>query len=203
MEHVDHALGRETIVDDSGVDFFLDDDDYDDEMDLTEFAVRKTNRERSRRRPMKPSKDRNPEREHQKTRRRDVDEDFRCRHCRIMVGPVPSGGSHRNHCPNCLYSLHVDGKTSGDRASDCHSLMAPVGLFTRISGEEVIVHRCLGCGFERFNRVAADDNPLVVMGLPPVDPPYEERETRRPLVVLTERPWIDRSKGFFNASDSR
>ena len=43
--------------------------------------------------------------------------------------------------------------------------MAPIGLFVRTSGEEVIVHRCLGCGFERFNRVAADDSPVVVMQL--------------------------------------
>ena len=44
--------------------------------------------------------------------------------------------------------------------------MAPVGVFLRLSGEQVIVHRCLGCGFERHNRVAADDNPLAVMRLP-------------------------------------
>lgn len=83
-----------------------------------------------------------------------------------MVGPTISGGRHRNHCPVCLFSLHVDGKTPGDRASDCRSLMAPAGLFARPSGEQVLIHRCLGCGFERFNRVAADDNPLAVMRLP-------------------------------------
>lgn len=93
-----------------------------------------------------------------------------------MVGPTISGGRHRNHCPVCLYSLHVDGKTPGDRGSDCRSLMKPVGLFARMSGEQVIVHQCLGCGFERFNRVAADDNPLAVMRLALVEPPMlEER----------------------------
>ena len=97
-------------------------------------------------------------------------ETFRCRHCKQMVGPTLSGGRHRNHCPVCLYSRHVDGKTPGDRAGDCRSLMAPVGLFARPSGEQVIVHRCLGCGFERSNRVAADDNPLAVMRLPLVEP---------------------------------
>jgi hypothetical protein len=34
----------------------------------------------------------------------------------------------------------------------------------------VIVHRCLGCGFERFNRVAADDSPFVVMRLALIEP---------------------------------
>ena len=48
--------------------------------------------------------------------------------------------------------------------------MAPVGLFARSSGEQVIVHRCLGCGFERFNRVAADDSPFIVMRLELVEP---------------------------------
>ena len=52
--------------------------------------------------------------------------------------------------------------------------MAPVGLYARTSGEQVIVHQCLGCGFERFNRVAADDNPLAVMRLALVDPPGVE-----------------------------
>lgn len=97
-------------------------------------------------------------------------ETFRCRACKRMVGPTLSGGRHRNHCPVCLHSRHVDGKTPGDRASDCRSLMAAVGLFARPSGEQVLVHRCLGCGFERYNRVAADDNPLAIMQLPLVVP---------------------------------
>ena len=80
------------------------------------------------------------------------------------------GGKHRNHCPQCLYSRHVDGKTPGDRASDCGGSMAPVGAFTRAKGEHAIVHRCLGCGFERHNRVAADDDFAAVMRLPVVQP---------------------------------
>jgi hypothetical protein len=32
----------------------------------------------------------------------------------------------------------------------------------------VLVHRCLGCGFERHNRVAADDDAAEVMRLPVV-----------------------------------
>ena len=93
-------------------------------------------------------------------------ETFRCRHCKLMVGPIPSGGRQRNHCPNCLHSRHVDGKTPGDRASDCGALMAPVGTFARPNGEQVLVHQCAGCGFQRYNRVAADDNWLALMRLP-------------------------------------
>jgi hypothetical protein len=87
-----------------------------------------------------------------------------------MVGAPPSGGRNRNHCPLCLYSRHVDRRTPGDRASDCLSLMAPAGVFTRPKGEQVIVHRCLGCGFERWCRVAADDNVVAMMRLPLLAP---------------------------------
>jgi len=41
----------------------------------------------------------------------------------------------------------------------------------------VIVHRCLGCGFERFNRIAADDDFELVLALP-VLPPRTSREMK-------------------------
>lgn len=97
-------------------------------------------------------------------------DDFRCRQCRTLVGPTPSGGRHRNHCPSCLYSRHVDGRTPGDRASDCGASMAPIAVFARRNGEQAVVHRCLGCGFERHNRIAADDDIVAVMRLPLVEP---------------------------------
>jgi|CXWL01.1.fsa_nt_gi hypothetical protein len=88
----------------------------------------------------------------------------------MYAGQVQYGGRHRNHCPWCLYSLHVDGLTPGDRQSDCGSRMAPVGVFARPNGEQVLVHRCLGCGFERHNRIAGDDDIAAVMRLPVVAP---------------------------------
>jgi hypothetical protein len=96
--------------------------------------------------------------------------DFRCRHCRNLIGALPSGGRHRNHCPLCLYSRHVDAKAMGDRASSCGSSMAPIASFVRPNGEHAIVHRCLGCGVERHNRIAADDNFELVLALPIFDP---------------------------------
>jgi hypothetical protein len=47
--------------------------------------------------------------------------------------------------------------------------MEPAGVFARPNGEEVIVHRCLGCGFERHNRVAADDDYDALSRLPVVE----------------------------------
>lgn len=97
-------------------------------------------------------------------------EHFRCRHCGTFVGPLPCGGRHRNHCPCCLYSRHVDGDRPGDRASDCGGSMAPVGFFVRRKGEYVVVHRCLSCGFERHNRIAADDDLDLLLRLPALPP---------------------------------
>ncbi|HET7767348.1 MAG TPA: RNHCP domain-containing protein [Chloroflexota bacterium] len=97
-------------------------------------------------------------------------QEFRCRRCKMMVGPPLWGGSHRNHCPFCLYSRHVDGRTPGDRSSECGALMEPVGVFVKGKGEHVIVHRCLGCGFQRHNRVAGDDDFGLVVGLPALKP---------------------------------
>jgi hypothetical protein len=47
--------------------------------------------------------------------------------------------------------------------------MAPVAAFTRRNGEHVIVHRCLTCRFERYNRIAADDYFDLVLSLPLVE----------------------------------
>lgn len=85
------------------------------------------------------------------------------------------GGKHRNHCPYCLYSRHVDGGVPGDRASTCRSSMEPIGAFERRNGEHVVVHRCLACRFERHNRIASDDDFALVMSLPDI-----ERRPSRP-----------------------
>ena len=95
---------------------------------------------------------------------------FRCANCGQLVGPTVSGGHNRNHCPLCLYSRHVDADTSGDRSSVCGGLMEPIGAFTRPKGEHCLVHRCVRCGFERFNRIAADDDFDKVLALPVVEP---------------------------------
>ncbi|MFI5272819.1 MAG: RNHCP domain-containing protein [Ktedonobacterales bacterium] len=111
-----------------------------------------------------------PARHPQRGRGHTVDETFTCGRCKRFVGLLPSGGHHRNHCPYCLYSRHVDEGSSGDRASACKSLMAPIGAFQRPNGEHVLVHRCLGCGFERYNRIGADDDFDLVLLLPVLPP---------------------------------
>lgn len=104
------------------------------------------------------------------TRRDDGLEEFKCGHCKTFVGPTLTGGRHRNHCPVCLYSRHVDRSHPGDRRSRCRSLMRLLGVFHRTNGEQMLVHECLGCGSERHCRVAADDNTVACMRLPPTAP---------------------------------
>lgn len=40
----------------------------------------------------------------------------------IFYGGKPTGTQHRNHCPNCLTSLHLDNKP-GDRAADDNPML--------------------------------------------------------------------------------
>ena len=72
-------------------------------------------------------------------------ESFTCKICGRLVVPAGAGSEHRNHCPNCLYSLHVD-EQPGDRESDCGGIMEPIGVWVRKGGEWAIIHRCRRCG---------------------------------------------------------
>ena len=67
---------------------------------------------------------------------------FTCKVCGRVCTPQNAGSDHRNHCPNCLSSLHVD-EEPGDRASDCGGIMEPVAVWVRKGG----------AGKERFGRV--------------------------------------------------
>jgi len=101
--------------------------------------------------------------------RRDENVAFRCVHCDVPVAPC-TNGSYRNHCPHCLWSLHVD-EVPGDRASSCGGPMAPVGL-TRPRGKDLaIVHECTVCGRRGVNKIAGDtempDDVETILTLPP------------------------------------
>lgn len=91
-------------------------------------------------------------------------EGFICRVCGRQVGPEGAGSGHRNHCPNCLTSRHLDVEP-GDRASDCGGVMEPIAVWVRRNGEWAVIHRCRICGALRSNRIAADDNPMKLMSL--------------------------------------
>lgn len=91
-------------------------------------------------------------------------ETFTCKVCGTPVAPEGAGSGHRNHCPNCLSSIHVDNEP-GDRASLCKGVMEPIGVWVRKNGEWALIHRCRACGTLSSNRVAADDNPALLMSI--------------------------------------
>ncbi len=102
------------------------------------------------------------------------EEVFTCAVCGYEVHPEGAASEHRNHCPNCLSSLHLD-NIPGDRASDCHGVMEPIAVWVRDDGEWALIHRCKKCGHLSSNRSAADDNPARLMAIArkPVDnPPF-------------------------------
>jgi hypothetical protein len=89
---------------------------------------------------------------------------FTCKVCGRLVTPCGAGSDHRNHCPNCLSSLHLDNEP-GDRAADCGGIMEPVAVWVRKTGEWALIHRCKRCGQLSSNRIAADDNPMKLMSI--------------------------------------
>jgi predicted RNA-binding Zn-ribbon protein involved in translation (DUF1610 family) len=94
---------------------------------------------------------------------------FRCGSCGLHVVPT-TDGSYRNHCPSCLWSLHVDVQP-GDRASPCRGAMEPTGLRWHARKGPQVVHTCVVCGHRQANRVARDtvqpDDLDRVLALPP------------------------------------
>ncbi len=78
-------------------------------------------------------------------------EDFICEVC----GTEVSGNGYTNHCPECLWSKHVD-IHPGDREAACGGLMEPVGVEKK--GDDYIIrHKCVVCGFERLNKAQKED----------------------------------------------
>ena len=53
---------------------------------------------------------------------------FTCKICGWPVVSAGAGSNHRNHCPNCLHSIHLDNEP-GDRESRCHGRMEPIGVW--------------------------------------------------------------------------
>ena len=79
-------------------------------------------------------------------------EDFACENCGFFV----VGDGFTNHCPQCLWSKHVD-INPGDRMSECGGMMKPVGLRI-LNREQKLTHECILCGYRKINRLSKDDN---------------------------------------------
>lgn len=79
------------------------------------------------------------------------DSGFICAHCGKSVEPL--GYTSRNHCPFCLWSLHVD-INPGDRACECGGEMEPVKVITDAKKGYIIIHKCTRCGEIHRNKAA-------------------------------------------------
>lgn len=104
----------------------------------------------------------------------DIYNSFICKHCGKLVEYRDAGSVHRNHCPFCLFSIHLD-DIPGDRAAGCGGVMEPIGVWVRKNGEWAIIHRCMRCGHLSSNCIAADDNPVKLMSIalkPLTFPPF-------------------------------
>ena len=86
-------------------------------------------------------------------------EDFVCEHC----GNHVVGDGYTNHCPQCLWSKHVD-VNPGDRAAACGGLMEPIAL-EGSTGKYRIIQRCLKCAIIRPIVVAKNDDMKAVLAL--------------------------------------
>lgn len=99
---------------------------------------------------------------------------FSCKACGHLIMPQGAGSRHRNHCPRCLCSVHLD-IIPGDRAANCGGIMDPIAVWVRRGGEWAIIHRCRSCGVLSSNRSAADDNPAKLLSIaakPLAAPPF-------------------------------
>ncbi len=86
-------------------------------------------------------------------------QDFNCAHCGAHV----QGNGYTNHCPECLWSKHVD-NNPGDRQSDCGGMMEPISV-EQSGGKWIVVHKCVKCGKIIRQKTAENDNIDAIIAL--------------------------------------
>jgi len=86
-------------------------------------------------------------------------ENFICASCGAKI----IGTGYTDHCPNCLYSKHVD-VFPGDRQAKCGGLMQPISA--TIKGQSyVIFYQCQKCGYQSSVKAGKDDNLETIIAL--------------------------------------
>ena len=93
-----------------------------------------------------------------------LDDEFKCEKCGYMVNKLNSA---RDHCPNCLYSKHVD-IMPGDRLNTCLGLMEPIGI-EKYKNTYKIIYKCSKCHQIHKNVMANDDNYDLIIKLSVID----------------------------------
>lgn len=90
-----------------------------------------------------------------------IDEDFICENCNTKVNHL--GYTARDHCPNCLYSKHVD-INPGDRQNKCKGLLKPISI-EKFKDTYKILYKCEKCNQLHKNIIANDDNMDLIIEL--------------------------------------
>lgn len=84
-----------------------------------------------------------------------IDEAFLCQVCGEKV--MPLGYTARDHCPNCLSSIHID-NNPGDRSCTCKGILRPISVEKGKKDTWKIIYKCDKCGMIKKNKTAVDDN---------------------------------------------
>lgn len=103
---------------------------------------------------------------------------FICKVCGRTVVPENAGSGHRNHCPNCLASLHLDIEP-GDRESDCGGIN-----YAWPTAEIAVMGASGAVGVLHAKEVAAIENP----------------EERAKFVAEKEQEYNDKFSNPYNAA---
>lgn len=83
-----------------------------------------------------------------------INEPFTCLNCAFSVPKAES--TCRDHCPKCLYSLHVD-NNPGDRGAHCGGLLKPVAWSQNKKKGYIIHYICLVCSVKKVNKFLEND----------------------------------------------
>ncbi|MFG0249564.1 MAG: RNHCP domain-containing protein [Phycisphaeraceae bacterium JB051] len=89
---------------------------------------------------------------------------IRCAHCQRTFSSQAHGTRHRNHCPHCLWSVHLD-NVPGDRSAQCGGEMMPIAVSVKPNGEWMLIHQCRQCHTLHSNRIACDDSEILLLSL--------------------------------------
>ena len=82
------------------------------------------------------------------------DNGFTCLNCGKYVEPL--NYTSRDHCPYCLYSIHVD-ILPGDRLNNCLGMLIPCGI-EKYKNSFKILYKCSKCNQNTKNIMANDDD---------------------------------------------
>ena len=90
------------------------------------------------------------------------DNGFVCLNCGKEIKPL--GYTSRDHCTNCLCSIHID-VMPGDRANTCLGLLVPVNVETNSKKGYVINYKCNKCNQLHNNKAAEDDKFSTILSI--------------------------------------